>query len=91
MEKGTRSSRKSGQALDGILSRIHEVSMQINQIATAAEQQYATTGDVTRNILATTEVIHQTAHGADETADSAAQLAAQAQQLQELVGRFRLQ
>jgi len=90
VEKGAVSSQKSGKALEDILERISEVTMQVNQIATAAEEQTATTGEVTSNIQQITEVVHQTARGADETAGAAAQLATQAQDLQNLVNRFRL-
>jgi methyl-accepting chemotaxis protein len=90
VEKGTESSQKSGRALEEILERINEVTMQVNQIATAAEEQTATTGEVTSNILQINEVVHITAQGAEETAKAAAQLAGQAQQLQTLVGRFRI-
>ena len=90
VEKGAETSQKSGHALQDILERINEVTMQVNQIATAAEEQTATTGEVSSNILQITEVVQQTARGADETASAAAQLAKQAQQLQELVRRFRL-
>jgi methyl-accepting chemotaxis protein len=90
VEKGAVSSQKSGKALEEILERINEVTMQVNQIATAAEQQTATTGEVTSNIQQITEVVQQTARGADETASAAALLAGQAQDLQNLVSRFRL-
>lgn len=90
VEKGAESSRKSGRALEEILERINEVTMQVNQIATAAEEQTATTGEVTSNIQQINEVVHITAQGAEETAKAAAQLAGQAQQLQTLVGRFRI-
>jgi methyl-accepting chemotaxis protein len=90
VEKGAVSSQKSGQALEEILQRINEVAMQINQIATAAEEQFATTSEVAFNIQQITEVVHQTARGAEETSAAAAQLACQATDLQNLVGRFRL-
>ena len=90
VEKGAVSSHKSGQALEEIMDRINEVTMQINQIATAAEEQNASTGDVTNNILQITDVMHQTARGADDTAGAAAQLARQASDLQAIVSRFRL-
>ena len=90
VEKGAVSSQKSGHALEEILDRIGEVTMQINQIATAAEEQTATTGEITSNIHQVTEVVHQTARGAEETADAAAQLAKQAHEMQNLVSQFRL-
>ncbi|MBJ6725492.1 methyl-accepting chemotaxis protein [Geomesophilobacter sediminis] len=90
VEKGAVSAQKSGEALEEILGRIQEVSLQVSQIATAAEQQTAATGEVTTNIQQITEVVHDTAKGAEETAEAAGQLARQADDLQSLVGRFRL-
>jgi methyl-accepting chemotaxis protein len=90
VEKGAMSSMKSGEALQEILTEINEVTMQINQIATAAEEQTATTSEITTNIQQVTEVVHQTARGAEETSAAAAQLAEQAQQLQGLVDHFRV-
>jgi len=90
VEKGASSSMKSGEALQEILSQIGEVTMQINQIATASEEQTATTTEITSNIQQITDVIHQSANGAEETSAAAAQLAEQAQHLQDLVGKFRI-
>jgi methyl-accepting chemotaxis protein len=90
VEKGAATSQRSGQALDDILQRINEVSMQVSQIATAAEEQTATTNEVTTNVHQITEIVHQTARGADDTADAAGMLAKQAQDLQNLVQRFKL-
>ncbi|HOI18014.1 MAG TPA: methyl-accepting chemotaxis protein [Geobacteraceae bacterium] len=90
VEKGASSSMKSGEALQEILSQIGEVTMQINQIATASEEQTATTTEITSNIQQITDVIHQSANGAEETSAAAAQLAEQAQYLQDLVGKFRI-
>ena len=40
--------------------------------------------------LQVTEVLNQTARGADETADAASQLSKQAKELQQIIHRFRL-
>ena len=90
VEKGAVSSKKSGDALAEILQRINQVSRQINQVATAAEEQTATTSEVTTNVQQITEVVYQTAKGAEETSSAAAKLAGQAQELQTLVGNFKL-
>jgi methyl-accepting chemotaxis protein len=97
MEEGVRGNEQGAAevtrletSLQQILEQANDVTMQVSQIATAAEQQTATTGEVTTNIQQITEVVHQTSRGAEETAAAAAQLASQAQQLQSLVGRFRL-
>jgi methyl-accepting chemotaxis protein len=90
VEKGTASSQKSGAALEEILDRINEVAMQINQIATASEEQTATTGEVTSNIVKITDVMQEIARGADGSAAAAAELSRNAKDLQNLVGQFRV-
>jgi methyl-accepting chemotaxis protein len=90
VEKGAISSQKSGHALEEILSRINDVSGQVAQIATAAEEQTATTGEVTGNITQITELVQLTARGAIQNTKDAEVLSSQAMELQNLVGRFRL-
>jgi methyl-accepting chemotaxis protein len=89
-QKGAAEAAQLETSLQQILEQVNDVTMQVSQIATAAEQQTATTGEVTTNIQQITVVVTQTASGAEETAAAAAQLAGQAQDLQSLVGRFRL-
>jgi methyl-accepting chemotaxis protein len=88
--KGTEHSVKSGQALEQILERVNDVTMQINQIAIAAEQQTTTTGEITSNIQKITNVVQQTARGITETVSAAATLSLQAEELQRLVRQFKL-
>ena len=90
VEKGATTSQESGRALEEIISSINEVSQQINQIAGAAEEQTATTSKVTSNLQNVSEIVQQSARGAEETAGAASLLAHQAQQLQNLVTKFRV-
>lgn len=90
VERGADSSKKSGEALQQILNQINDVTMQIHQIATAAEEQTATTGEITSNVHQVSEVVQDAARGAQETSIAAAQLADQARELQNLVSNFRL-
>ncbi len=90
VERGTASSMKSGEALERILDQINDVSMQVNQIATAAEEQTATTSEITTNIHQITEVVNTTAKGATETAAAASGLSRESDQLQQIVRRFQL-
>ena len=50
----------------------------------------ATTGEVATNIQQITDVIRQTAHGAEGTASTSARLDSEAQELQKLVSRSQL-
>jgi len=90
VEKGMESSRKSGEALQDILNVISDVTMQIHQIATAAEEQTAVTGEISSNIHLINDVVSETATGAHETANAAAHLSTLANDLQQIVGRFKL-
>jgi len=90
VEKGTELSARSGDALETILNIINDVTMQVNQIATAAEEQTATTNEITANISRITSTVQLTARGAGETANAASQLSREAEQLQQTIHRFRL-
>ncbi len=90
VEKGMDSSRRSGEALQQILAGIKEVTMQVHQIATAAEEQTAVTGEISTNIHQITDVVQQTANGAHETAGAASNLSNLSKDLERLVRRFKL-
>ena len=77
-------------ALRDILEQINAVAMQVNQIATAAEEQTATTSEISSNMMQITEVVQDTASGAHESATAAAQLHGNAEELQRLVRQFKL-
>jgi len=64
--------------------------MQIHQIATAAEEQTATTSEISSNMHQITDVVQQTSQGAHESATAASQLNGSAEELQRLVRRFKL-
>jgi methyl-accepting chemotaxis protein len=90
VESGTSEAAKSGLALQDILQQINDVAMQINQIATAAEEQTATTAEISNNMQQITDVVQQTSRGAHESATAAAQLSGNAEELQRLVRQFKL-
>ncbi|MCM0082263.1 HAMP domain-containing methyl-accepting chemotaxis protein [Geomonas sp. Red32] len=90
VEKGTAASVKSGEALEEIIQKVTEVTMQINQIVTAAEQQTATTGEISSNIHQVTEVIKRNARETAESVRASATLSDHSGQLQRLVGQFHL-
>ncbi|RNC67466.1 MAG: methyl-accepting chemotaxis protein [Desulfuromonadales bacterium] len=90
VEAGTAEAGRSGEAISEILEQINAVGMQVSQIATAAEQQTATTSEISGNIQQITEVVQVTSRGAQESATAASQLARQAEELQRLVAHFRV-
>ena len=90
VEKGSSDAARSGKALQEILSQIQVVTMQVSQIATAAEEQTATTSEITNNIHQISMVMQETAKGAHESSAAATQLAGLAEDLQRMVGHFKL-
>ena len=91
VERGTDEATRSGEALREILDRINSLEEQVTQIATAADQQTATTTEISGNMLRITEVVQDTTRGARESAAAARQLLHLAEELGEAVGRFRLE
>jgi len=89
-ERGAETSLRSGDVLEKILAQINDVTEQINQIATAAEEQTATTGEITSNVQQVSDVVQGTARGARETSVAAGLLSRESTELKELVSSFRL-
>ena len=87
---GSEKAAGSGRALDNILEQINAVTTQIHQIASAAEEQTATTSEISSNMLQITRVMGQTARGSQETSVAADQLSRHADELRKIVGQFKL-
>lgn len=88
--QGTETASRSGEALQEILSRINDVTTQINQIATAAEEQTATTGEIAHNISRINDVAQNSSLSAHESAKAAIQLTNLAEELQRQVQHFKV-
>lgn len=89
-ERGAAEAAQLETSLVDILEQINMVSMQVSQIATAAEEQTAVTSEISSNMHQITGVIQDTAHGAHESAAAASQLSGNAEELQRLVRQFKL-
>jgi methyl-accepting chemotaxis protein len=90
VEVGRTEAAKSGEALMHILDQVNNVAMQVSQIATAAEEQTATTNEMSGNILMINEVVQNTAQGADQSVAAADKLAKLADELQQAVACFKV-
>jgi methyl-accepting chemotaxis protein len=89
VEKGTEDAGRSGAALQEILDQIQQVNMQVSQIATAAEEQNATTGEIANYIQNVTTVMHGSAELAATSTQAADELARLAESLQTNIRRFK--
>jgi methyl-accepting chemotaxis protein len=87
--RGTEDAARSGEALHAILQQLNEVTNQIHQIATAAEEQTATTSEISSNIHQITGIFNKTAQTAHHTSDEAGKLNKLSEDLQETVRRFK--
>ena len=90
VEQGTQEAARSGQALEEILEQISELTSQINQIATAAEEQTATTNDISSNMQRIVTAFDQNVSSATETSQEANSLSEMSASLAAVVGRFKL-
>jgi len=90
VESGTLEAAKSGEALREIMEQINAVSMQVNQIATAAEEQTATTSEISSNMHQITLVVQETANEAHESLADASHMNASAEELMSILGRFKI-
>ncbi len=97
MEEGVRETQQGAEeaagmesALMEILEQVNAVTMQVSQIATAAEEQTATTSEITGNIHKISDVIVGTAKGAQDTSSASNSLAQSGEELRRLMGQFKL-
>jgi hemerythrin len=90
VERGTTEANRSGEALEDILDQINSLTMQISQVATAAEEQTATTHEITSNIQMITDVVNRNVENAHSTTKATGQLSEQVDSLHALVSHFRL-
>jgi len=88
--RGSEKADESGKALEQILQQINDVNTQIHQVATAAEEQTATTSEISHNMQQITEVVAKTSRGARESASAANQLSTLAEDLQRIVSQFKV-
>lgn len=90
VKRGTDETGRSGEALESILNKINDLTMQVSQIATAAEEQTATTHEITNNIQMITDVVNRNVDNARSTTSATDMLAQQVDELHNLVSHFKL-
>lgn len=88
--KTRQDSDAAGNAFTEIASALGQINGQNLTVASAAEQQATVAREVDRGLLNIRELSLQTAEGANETQASSAELARLAEQLNELVSKFRV-
>ncbi|MDK9719111.1 MAG: methyl-accepting chemotaxis protein [Trichlorobacter sp.] len=89
-ELGVSEAAQLESSLKTIIEQVNAVTDQISQIATAAEEQTCTTREISNNVMSLNELAHQNSTGIHETGLAADNVSRQAEELQRLVGQFRL-
>ncbi|WP_204126540.1 methyl-accepting chemotaxis protein [Pseudomonas ogarae] len=82
--------QNAGLSLANITRTVSSIQSMNQRIATAAEQQSIVADEISRSITSVRDVCEQTAAASDETAASSVELARLGNQLQEMVGHFRV-
>jgi methyl-accepting chemotaxis protein len=90
VDQGSGLVTRSGQTLDEIVSSARRVTDIIREIATASQEQSQGVDQVNRVMGQMDHVVQATAAQTEELSSTARALSAQADELQALVGRFRL-
>ncbi|MFN3901652.1 MAG: methyl-accepting chemotaxis protein [Alishewanella aestuarii] len=93
-EKAAKNTAERATAADQALAAIYEavelISSTTHQIATATEQQTIVSRDINQNFHKISDVAYQTNDNVSQSAQASTALSTLAEQLQELVKRFRL-
>ena len=82
--------KRAGESLAAITQAVSAISDMNTQIATAAEEQSAVSEEINQNVVNIRRLSEQAHQGAEQTADSSKDLARLSDQLQSLVGQFRV-
>ena len=81
--------KQSGEALSGIVGEVANTALQVSSIATAAEEQSATSEEITRSLGQISSMAAETTIAMEQSAQAVLDLAQQAQELQQLVNKLR--
>ena len=80
---------RTGRALQQIRSAIHQINDMNTHVATASEEQSTVAEDINRNVVTISELAYTTVHQADDIAEASQQLTLLAEDLQQVVQRFK--
>ncbi len=89
IEQATELAIEGGEALQGILEMAEESADGIRSIATASEEQSATSDEISQSIVTVSNIANNTVSAMNEASSAVASLADQAQQLASLVENLK--
>jgi methyl-accepting chemotaxis protein len=83
-------SNRAGEALAQIASAVESISEMNSVIATAASEQTSVASEINKNIIAISEVSHQTAEGTCRTLNESEEVAQISAKLDKMVNQFKV-
>jgi len=90
VDLGVHEANESGEALGRIIGQVDEVALQVSQIATAAEEQTATTVDIVGNISKISDSVETFDRAAATVNNKVQQLLALSEQLKQSTAAFKV-
>jgi len=91
VERGAQEAERSGAALTAIVEQINAVNLQVSQIATAAEEQSATTCEIAGSIQGVTAIARKSSESAHETMATSHQLTDRARDFMAVLAKFKVE
>lgn len=89
--KGTEMAREAASSLDAIARAVANINEMNTQIAAAAEEQTTVSEEINKSVVNISQISEQTANGAVQTTAASTDLSRLANDLQNLVGQFKIQ
>ena len=89
--KGTEMAKEAAESLDAIARAVTSINEMNTQIAAAAEEQTTVSEDINKSVVNISQISEQTANGAEQTTSASTDLSRLANDLQNLVGQFKIQ
>lgn len=90
VNSGRELAERAGESLREIVTMAEQVTSRISQIAAASKEQAAAAEQIARNIEHISKVTGETAISSEQSAHVAVSLSQQAENLQQIVGRFKV-
>jgi len=89
-DQGVQKAVLTGEALEAMLATIQSISVEVSQIATAAEEQSSAVHGIGGNIKQVTSLINESATGTQEFTGAASEMHLMAEELKRIVSGFTI-
>ena len=91
VKRGTDLATQIEEVFREILSKVEKVTLEINQVAAATEEQSSTAEQISRNVDGINTVANETARGIEQIAEATSDLHRLTERLNDLIEQFKLE